>query len=101
MTRTDLDLYSRQVAHLISKSLHDFNNVAKGKTATQSSLSDWSTFEGANGAISGNKTGGFGFHAQCEDNPWWMVDLEKMYEISEIVVFNRLDACPLSIPHKS
>lgn len=92
--RSDLDLYARQIAHLISISLRGINNVARGKTATQSSLSGWSTSEGANGAINGNKTGGFGFHTQYEEKPWWMVDLGEIHDISEIAIYNRVDACP-------
>jgi hypothetical protein len=79
---------------LISRLLRDVDNVAKGKKATQSSLSEWSTSEGPNGAINGNKTGGFGFHTLCEENPWWMVDLGEIYDISEIAIYNRIDARP-------
>jgi F5/8 type C domain len=78
---------------LIVKGLRPENNVARGKQAKQSSLSKYSTAEGARGALNGIKTGGFGFHTQFEDNPWWMVDLGDIFEISDIVVFNRIDAC--------
>lgn len=42
---------------------------------------------GNNGAI----TGGFGFHTDIEDQPWWQVDLCVNALITHIVVYNRLD----------
>jgi FkbM family methyltransferase len=67
-------------------------NVAVGKSAQQSSTSKFSTPNDANGAINGQKTGSYGFHTEIEDCPWWKVDLHDTYEITEIVVFNRIDA---------
>jgi hypothetical protein len=90
---TKLNSCSDTITHLIVKGLLPENNVARGKQAKQSSLSKYSTAEGARGALSGIKTGGFGFHTQLEDNPWWMVDLGDIFEVSDIVVFNRMDAC--------
>jgi hypothetical protein len=69
------------------------HNLARGKQATQSSMSIYSTSEGANGAVNGTKTGSFGFHTDTEENPWWCVDLQKMANLSAIVLYNRIDAC--------
>lgn len=82
-----------KIAHFATKSLVNEDNLAKGKIATQSSLSQHSSSEGANGAINGKKTGRFGFHTELEQNPWWMVDLGDIYALSEIVVYNRIDNC--------
>lgn len=68
-------------------------NVAKGKPATQSSLSRYSTAEGAGGAVNGIKTGRFGFHTEVEANPWWSVDLGRTHALDGILVYNRLDDC--------
>jgi hypothetical protein len=68
-------------------------NVAIGKPATQSSLSEWSTELGAGGAVTGVMPRAFGFHTDFEDRPWWMVDLLKPYPIETIIIHNRLDMC--------
>jgi hypothetical protein len=69
-------------------------NVARGKPATQSSTSPWSRSaspsEDAVGAVTGLVTGGFGFHTELEDAPWWCVDLETVYPVRDIVIHNRL-----------
>ncbi len=56
-------------------------------------LSSDYTGQGAQGGNNGILTGGFGFHTQLEDNPWWEVDLGDIRSLREIRVFNRLDAC--------
>lgn len=66
-------------------------NVAIGKPATQSSLSEWSTENDASGAVSGVMPKSFGFHTDHEMAPWWMVDLQELYPIDRIVIHNRLD----------
>ncbi len=81
-----------QTFSLITNSLNQKQNIALGKKAFQSSLSPYSTHEGPNGAINGFKTGKFGFHTDFQDNPWWMVDLENIYEIDALIIYNRLDA---------
>jgi hypothetical protein len=69
-------------------------NIAKGKTAKQSSLSEWSTKNGASEAVSGKIPSNYAIHTMFEDNPWWMVDLEYPYQIDQIVIHNRLDGLP-------
>lgn len=82
----------------VMKSIFGIKNVARGKNATQSSVSQWSTAPvpeiDASGAVNGVINGLQGFHTEIEDSPWWMVDLGGMFSISEINVFNRLDLPP-------
>ncbi|MGU3421240.1 discoidin domain-containing protein [Methylobacterium sp. D54C] len=66
-------------------------NVALGKQATQSSLSIYSTEQGAAGGVSGTRSGRFGFHTDEEQDPWWMVDLGKPHQIDGCLIFNRMD----------
>src|SRR5271170_4284430 len=69
-------------------------NVAKGKPASQSSLSQWSAgADEASRAVSGSVPSSFAFHTAMEDRPWWQVDLLCIYPIDSIVVHNRLDRC--------
>ncbi len=75
-------------------------NVARGKPATQSSTSDHSraqtTSGDAAGAVNGVIDGSFGFHTGLDAPPWWCVDLEALYPVREIRVYNRLD-----VPHRA
>jgi hypothetical protein len=72
-----------------------FFNVALGKPATQSSVSEWSranTLAGdAAGAVDGAVTGSYGFHTGIETGPWWCVDLQAVYPVREVRLYNRLD----------
>lgn len=45
----------------------------------------------AGGANNGIIDGGFGFHTDIEDGPWWQVDLQREVVLSHVRVFNRLD----------
>lgn len=77
-------------------------NIARGKPATQSSTSlasrRPSVGEDAAGAVNGLVTGTYGFHTGFDDPPWWMVDVEGLYRLSAIWIFNRLDA-PTNLQH--
>jgi hypothetical protein len=64
-------------------------NIALGKPAKQSSTSKWSQPNDAQGAVSGIKTGDMGFHTEKEESPWWQVDLEDIYELDRITIYNR------------
>ncbi len=66
------------------------SNVAIGKTATQSSLSQWSSPGEASSAISGAWPSDYAFHTEREPAPWWMVDLGGTYPLEGIVVHNRV-----------
>jgi hypothetical protein len=67
-------------------------DIARGKPATQSSLSQWSRPNDAQGAVDGTLTGSFAFHTGFDANPWWQVDLQTTVAIDEVLVFNRLDS---------
>ena len=75
-------------------------NIARGKPATQSSISDHSRIQtacgDAAGAVNGVINGSFGFHTGLDAPPWWCVDLEAAYPVREILVYNRLD-----LPHRA
>jgi hypothetical protein len=71
---------------------NETGNLALKKTATQSSVYPPIPLK-PEGAIDGEKTGGFGFHTDLEPNPWWQVDLGAVKNLTEIRIFNRLDCC--------
>jgi hypothetical protein len=70
-------------------------NLARGRPASQSSVSDWSRARipslDAAGGNNGNIDGNYGFHTAKEKNPWWQVDLEAIYQIDRINLYNRHD----------
>jgi hypothetical protein len=70
-------------------------NIALGKPARQSSISEWSrgtTVEtDAAGAVSGHITGAYQFHTEMEAAPWWRVDLGTPHVLKEIHLYNRVD----------
>ncbi len=87
---------------------HNRPNLAYGKPALQSSVSQWSNkptpAQDAAGAVNGEVGMSQGFHTELEDEPWWRVDLGMMCSITEIWLFNRLDnvavakrACKLAV----
>lgn len=69
------------------KTLHE---VAKGKSTNQSSLYKGKYYP-ADWAVDGN-TGTFS-HTEGEENPYWWVDLGKLYRVKQIVVYSRKDCC--------
>ncbi|CAB9528663.1 F5/8 type C domain [Seminavis robusta] len=68
----------------ISDCVH--GNVAQCKPARQIS-----TKEGFVASNAVNGTGTRLAHTECEEKPWWEVDLLDDYPVSEVIVFNRLD----------
>jgi hypothetical protein len=75
-------------------------NVALGKTATQSSTLISSIFPNGghasyavDGNIDGNYINNSVTHTNAEVDSWWVVDLGQVYDIDEIVVWNRTDCC--------
>jgi hypothetical protein len=70
----------------------DGANLALGRPAAQSSLSEWSRRpDEANGAVTGPVSGRHTFHTTFEEKPWWMVDLQSALPVGIVRVFNRLD----------
>lgn len=63
-------------------------NLALNRPAAQSSIGPH-TGADPQGAVNGQKTGGFGFHTAKEENPWWQVDLGASHPIREVRVYNR------------
>lgn len=71
-----------------------FTNISYNKPATQSSTSEWSCLNDATRALNGELTNeNFAFHTNLEENPWWMVDLEKEEYIYNIYIKNRIQDC--------
>ncbi|WRH65034.1 MAG: FkbM family methyltransferase [Planktothrix sp. GU0601_MAG3] len=68
-------------------------NLALNQPAKQSSFSSWSKPNDSQGAVNGFKDGEYGFHTDEEENPWWQVDLQENYALTEIRVYNRIDWC--------
>lgn len=68
-------------------------NLCLNKLAQQSSLSKWSANNDAQQGVNGIKNGKFSFHTDFELNPWWQVDLESIYALTEVRIYNRLDFC--------
>nr|WP_303622869.1 discoidin domain-containing protein [Acetobacter persici] len=82
--------YSTRVGIPVSGEL-----ISKDKPCTQSSISEWSVGNDirsdAKNAVSGNINGLGKFHTALEDQPWWEIDLEQVYEITDIVIYNISD----------
>lgn len=72
-------------------------NVARGKSATQSSTYSHSANPIASKAVDGNTDGNFRSasttHTNRQANPWWQVDLGKQYQITDVTLWNRIDCC--------
>lgn len=45
----------------------------------------------AAGACDGHKDGKWGFHTECDENPWWQVDLGGPLPLDYALVYNRCD----------
>ncbi|MCC6537536.1 MAG: RICIN domain-containing protein, partial [Bryobacterales bacterium] len=69
-------------------------NLAKGKTATQSST--YNT-QAAARAVDGNQSGDNGLnsvsHTNSDGQAYWQVDLGSAANLSEVVLWNRTDCC--------
>lgn len=85
-----MDSLAKYNKFLISNSQLQFN-VALNKKASQSSLSAYSKIDDASGAITGAKTGHFGFHTEIEDDPWWQLDLLAPHRLEYGLIYNRMD----------
>jgi predicted SAM-dependent methyltransferase len=67
-------------------------NVALGKPATQSSVSEWSrgnATEDASRVVNGKFDEEFNNHTSLEANPWWAVDLGGDFDVRAIRIYNR------------
>ena len=66
-------------------------NIAPQATCTQSSLSDWSTSDGAQSVVNNpGRQGDFVIHTDLDENAWLLLDFGHPVDYDEILVFNRL-----------
>jgi alpha-L-fucosidase 2 len=70
------------------------SNLARGKSATQSSTSSGAS---ASRAVDGNTNGTFSAgsvtHTNYDTNAWWQVNLGATYQLDSIQLWNRTDCC--------
>ncbi|SUW97572.1 sugar transferase [Campylobacter jejuni subsp. doylei] len=68
----------------------DVENISLNKKAIQSSISAWSLYDDASRACRDDlHIPDFAFHTALENNPWWMIDLEEIYPIECVRIYNR------------
>ncbi|MBF7047538.1 discoidin domain-containing protein [Campylobacter volucris] len=68
----------------------DVENISLNKNAIQSSVSAWSMYDDASRACRDDLSiTDFAFHTALENNPWWMIDLEEIYPIECVRIYNR------------
>jgi hypothetical protein len=87
-------LQSKICLHLDKVQIFDKNgiNVAlNAATLVSSKYNDVHRYDGQT-VIKGEPKGGCGHHTKTEVSPWLIIDLNGVYDISSIVVFNRDDA---------
>ncbi|XP_078280542.1 uncharacterized protein LOC144607515 [Rhinoraja longicauda] len=89
LTLCEVEIFGSELQSLLGT-----ENVALGVPAAQSS-----TYRraGAGRANDGNSDGDFS-HGSCartrkSNNPWWRVDLEESYKVSDVRITNRADCC--------
>jgi hypothetical protein len=68
----------------------DLVDIAIGRSATQSSLSEWSVDGEASRVVAAGAASEFAFHTGEEEAPWWQLDLGAVCPIELIVIHNRL-----------
>lgn len=67
-------------------------NLALGKSATQFSPQN-DAGKAVDGNTDGNYNNGSVTHTNQGANPWWEVDLEDVYDVTTIKLYNRTDCC--------
>ncbi|XP_026149696.1 uncharacterized protein LOC113122506 [Mastacembelus armatus] len=79
---------------LLGKTYSVETNIARGGKVTQSSLFGPGVPERA---IDGNRANTWEkkscTHTEKEQNPWWRLDLQKMYKVNTVTITNRKDCC--------
>ncbi|WP_429956006.1 glycosyltransferase family 2 protein [Gluconobacter japonicus] len=70
----------------------DLKLISRNKPCNQSSISFWSsgstTHEDASNAVNGVINGFAKFHTDLEDNPWWEIDLQEIFCVKKIIIYN-------------
>jgi beta-1,4-mannosyl-glycoprotein beta-1,4-N-acetylglucosaminyltransferase len=88
------ELISKAVDGVVAGS--EVTNLSVEKRGFSSSISPWSRAplreQDASGALAGEADGTYAFHTNFELNPWWIVDLDAVCVVDEIILYNRLDA---------
>lgn len=74
-------------------------NVALGKPIRTSSQASYAGPLDPNAVVSGRRTNTYAFHTEHEEKPWIEVDLGADLKLSELIVFNRIDAAPERAKH--
>jgi hypothetical protein len=68
-------------------------NLAIGKPTAQSSLYQNNAGLGSSRGVDGFKYDTSLFATNEEDAPWWEVDLGAVFEIDNVILYNRVDCC--------
>ncbi|XP_053378506.1 fucolectin-like [Mercenaria mercenaria] len=72
-------------------------SLAVGKPSSQPNLwsnrADWDADKGNDGNRDSNIYNNHCFHTQSMWEPWWMVDLQAVYYITRVDMYNRVDCC--------
>ncbi|MBN1441877.1 MAG: discoidin domain-containing protein [Planctomycetes bacterium] len=81
---SEADAFRRQVEAdwLLREELRSRLPLAQGPVTTTAD---------AAGGCDGIRDGGYGFHTDHDERPWWQVDLGEEREIGRIVIWNRCD----------
>ncbi|QEH96141.1 discoidin domain-containing protein [Gluconobacter thailandicus] len=70
-------------------------DLALNRPTDQSSICQYSagttTQEDSARAVRDHVPEFYAFHTDLENNPWWKIDLENIYKIEEIRIYNRID----------
>ena len=71
------------------------NSLSRGRPTKQSSDYVEENYDASTlSATSGRLTGRYQFCTASEDQPWWQVDLGRVYDLTKIVLYNRTDSAP-------
>ncbi|KAG2460161.1 PXN1 protein, partial [Polypterus senegalus] len=94
LTLCEVEIYGEAITPECKPGLNAIN-IARQGTAEQSS--PYLNFGGPNLAIDGNRSGIFNdwtcTHTSNDSPSWWRLKLKASYDISIVVVYNRLDCC--------
>ena len=55
--------------------------------------------EDAVGGCDGVRTGSYGFHTARQDQPWWQVDLGRLWPLDQVLIYNRSDSAAERAAH--
>lgn len=94
----NFDLFNNGIFKLSNNvfKISDLVNISKNKHSISSSFSyDSPSSKAFDGVLDGDfYRSNSVFHSAAEQSPWIQVDLEKIFQISQIKIYNRSDCCP-------